>query len=328
MRNFFEGVRIAEQQLCDFLATHGIDVSAREAAFALAVALTLICAIATIISGGTITGKNILLGKEYGKYSFGKARVKLIFFIIAIIFAALTFFVFFIDGLANFANIAMFFSYLKAIFLCIIIEVVALFVGALIGGSNEIKRDEECKHEINAILSDNPVYVDALTLIKNDHEIKMVVFFRDGISFYNSVNLPSDNGKEEISYYDKEFPEKEKNKALATLGSVSCSLSKSQIKFSDYGYQNSESAMQDLYKCIFEATSPRFKKLEYKREWVYREFGSTSGPTGAIVDGDKVTFTGYSFDPGKIERSGKILLSCILYDDSWGKDEVNSLKEW
>ena len=173
------------------------------------------------------------------------------FSVIAIVFGILTFLVFVVDGLANFTNTAMFFSYLKAIVLCIVIEVVAFFVGAFIGGSNEIKRDKKYNQEISTILFDNPIYVEALNRIKNDEKIKMVVFFRDGISFCDSVKLPDDNRKKETSYYDENFPEKEKNKVLATTGSVVHSLSKSRIKFSDYGYQDSETAMQDLYKYIY-----------------------------------------------------------------------------
>ena len=329
MKNFFEGIRIAEEQLSGFFSGFGFDVSPRESAFILAVVLSIICAIATVISIGTITGENVILGKEYGKFSARRATVKIMFSVIAIVFGILTFLVFVVDGLANFTNTAMFFSYLKAIVLCIVIEVVAFFVGAFIGGSNEIKRDKKYNQEISTILFDNPIYVEALNRIKNDEKIKMVVFFRDGISFCDSVKLPDDNRKKETSYYDENFPEKEKNKVLATTGSVVHSLSKSRIKFSDYGYQDSETAMQDLYKYIYEATSPRFKKIEYKKEWIYHKIGATSGPTGAIVNGNMITFTGSSSEPDKTESSGEILISCILYDDSDDSmDDVNSLKKW
>ena len=326
---FFENVRLAEEQLSYLLSFLGINVSPRTSVYILAVVLTIICAIATVIFLGTETGDGILLGKTYGKLRSGKAVVKFLFLGIAIIFGGLTCLIFLTEGVVHFfSHINAWVHYFGAIILCVVIEVIAFFVGSAIGGVSKAKVDKKYKQEIDKILSDNPVYTDALNYIKNDDQIKMIVFFRDGISFHDRVELPSDNKQRVISHYDKNFPKTGKAHALATQGSVVYSSAKYRIKFSDYGYQNSESAMRDLYNCIFDATSPKFSKFEYTKEWVYNKPGYTYGPTGAVTNGNSIHFT-YSHESGEIKSSGQVLVSYILYENpSLQHEEQPPLKEW
>lgn len=329
--------------IVELFKTFGIEVTMRQGTHIIELLLCIFACITGLVSNSIISGSNVLLGQSYGKTHIFRTIFKYLLLLLSILLwlALIAFFA--MDLISNFFSIAKNLGY-------VLIYIIGMFIGGVvlislcwawgkrISVRSEEKRDKKYIDEIDTILMNNPVFVEALNIIKSDDKIKMIKVFRDGISFHTSVVLPKQNETIKITYGANSNSEAEKmlkNEEDAVLekeGSVLNSNINTILRYSSYNFATSETAMLDLSKWLSKYLEPRFATYSYEINWEYEQT-VTNGPTGYIVHNDRVTPTGSSSKTIKAYRG--VIVSEILYTQTNNEPErpnnissTQNLKNW
>ncbi|MBP3301335.1 MAG: hypothetical protein J6M34_07535 [Clostridia bacterium] len=315
----------------ELFAAVGIDITMQQGFHIIEFLLFFVACIAIFVSCSIVTGSNVLFGQPYGKTKKAKAILKYLSLLMFILLFLILVVFYIVD------IVSIFFDHkgIIELILFFITPIAGIFVvfkctkwGEIVAERAAEKRDELYKDEVNAILMNNPVFVEALNKIKNDANIKMVKIFRDGISFHATATPPQKEtrkilGGATTNNEAGNLLKKEKEDILKSIGTVLSSYSGISLRYSDYGFSSSETAMSDLSKWLFKYLEPRFIRGAHEIVLDYHDYIS-SGPTGYVVHNNQVTPTGGS---GKsISAFESFVVSEILYTAS--KEEPKQYKKW
>jgi hypothetical protein len=249
--------------------------------------------IATVLAlagGALISGSGTCLGKTYGKTNYLKVVLRGLCYALSLSIAVFILFMWARETLGNFFDFSLLSTLLFAVEFGIFVYCFG-FKGVKLHAKAEDKLIEKYADDIRTILMDNPVFSAIFNELSSNHYWKTVRIYRDGVAFYEfACPIPK---KLETEFTSGASSDSEAEKLLKAeadswlnkMGTVSSSNGQLIIKYCDYGFENSESAMTDIAKHLERLLKPRFKLYESKHVWSYDQTTHYTSDTYIVRNG-------------------------------------------
>ena len=260
--------------------------------FAIIQTVALGIATALALAGGAlISGSGTCLGKTYGKTNYLKVTLRGLCYTLSFLIAIVTLFAWFSNLTSNFFGGGSKFSILLFIVEFGIFIYFGAFKGFKLHDKAEDKLIEKCADEINAILMANPVFSAVFKEVSSNPSWKTVRVYRDGVALYGFIcPIPKKLEQEFTSGATSDSEAEKLLKAeaeqwLNMVGSVSSSNGQHIIRYCDYGFESSETAMTDIAKHLTRLLKPRFKLYESEHTWTYDQTVHYTSDTYIVRNG-------------------------------------------
>lgn len=280
--------------LIDFLGTIFTKFEYRELVYTLLVFECAISCILFCIGNILVTGSGFCLGVKYGKTNHLISVIKYICLIAGTLLFCNALLFWILDFLTH-----MSFSYLFGGLGGIIVFLIFVGLGFGIGASKDEKIAKKYSKQIEDILFANPIFKNTIKIINSNPSIKRIHIYRDGIAFYeNQGEIPvvvEEKYTEGAWDYDSasKLLEKHLQNWMADNGTVLKCGTTNHFLYSDYGFENSETAMNEFPVYIHKFVATDFSKhYPYKKKWLY--WSRIHIPSSMYAAGGKVYSTGAS----------------------------------
>ncbi len=256
-----------------FLGTIFVGLDYRELVYTMVIIEFGLACVFSGIGCMIVTGSGYCLGVKYGKTNYLASTIKYIFLV---------------AGLLLFVNISLFWildfithmswGYFFTGIIGVILFIILGGLGFGIGAIKDEKIQKKYSKQIETILFSNPIFKKTIEIINSDTSIKRIHIYRDGIAFYKSQGeIPvklEETFNEGAWDYDsaKELLEKHKQKWMEDNGTVLKCEADKYLKYSDYGFDDSETPMRDIPQHIDKYTTTDFSRhYPIEKKWLYWE---------------------------------------------------------